>query len=145
MNLSSSQVARARNAIDFLSSLPTVGSSTPTSMNNLGSQTTIDHTNSGINNIILYSYIIIIIRPVIIYNYIIHIKYIHNYNKNVTQDEKRWLSHYFEKNEIFTSLDSPFSWLFDGAFAFSIRRCNREISSETLTCLVPHNSPKNAI
>ena len=38
-------------------------------------------------------------------------------------------SHYFEKNEIFTSLDSPFSWLSDGVFAFSIRRCNREISS----------------
>ena len=63
----------------------------------------------------------------------------------VTQDEKRWLSHYFEKNEIFTSLDSPFSWLSAGVFAFSIRRCNREISSETLTCLVTHNSPKNAI
>ena len=63
----------------------------------------------------------------------------------VTQDEKRWLSHYFEKNEIFTSLDSPFSWLSAGVFAFSIRRCNCEISSETLTCLVPHNSPKNAI
>ena len=57
MNLSSSQVARARNAIDFLSSLPTVGSSTPTSMDNLGSQTTIDSSNSGTNNIILYSYI----------------------------------------------------------------------------------------